>query len=381
MKSAVLASLLGVASLYSWAGSSPIVWQSQVAVSGHVSAEVVPEVVYYVLNGEDSLHKAKIDADGGFSFKCYTGLPPGGGNALSSVRLYCFNDPGEVAPRLKTDIPPSVKYINFFLDTTAINIDIDLETGTMLVNGGYENDVKSAFDEINSRFRNELLNFKGDLDSVQQKKYREELILIAKHPGSVYAFQKISTFFRESALPVKDDVLRVISGLDPAVLGEEKIKNLLARYETFYFNNTPRPGIFPSLGDARLLMADIGLNYKQLRHSYDYLLIELWATWCGPCIRDHPKLRELAQQHSTNKKFSIVGLAIMCGEKSWNNYMKLHGSAYPNFWIDWSQYAHRFRGIDVGGVPRYFIVRTRDNRIMEQSILFERIKEKIDNYL
>jgi len=39
-----------------------------------------------------------------------------------------------------------------------------------------------------------------------------------------------------------------------------------------------------------------------------YVLIDFWGSWCGPCIRTHPKLVEMHAKYR-NKNFDILGLA------------------------------------------------------------------------
>lgn len=47
----------------------------------------------------------------------------------------------------------------------------------------------------------------------------------------------------------------------------------------------------------------------------DYLLVDFWASWCGPCRRSMPGLKELLAAHSD--KLAILGVSRDENEDSW----------------------------------------------------------------
>jgi thiol-disulfide isomerase/thioredoxin len=57
------------------------------------------------------------------------------------------------------------------------------------------------------------------------------------------------------------------------------------------------------------------------------LVVNFWATWCEPCRREVPLLRQLRRENSANK-LEIVGIAIDHAD-SVRNYAKELGMEYP----------------------------------------------------
>jgi len=47
------------------------------------------------------------------------------------------------------------------------------------------------------------------------------------------------------------------------------------------------------------------------------LYITFWATWCGPCILEQPKLEELKAEFTDNEEIIFVDISIYRGNEKW----------------------------------------------------------------
>ena len=50
----------------------------------------------------------------------------------------------------------------------------------------------------------------------------------------------------------------------------------------------------------------------------NYVYIDVWATWCGPCCQELPKFHELKNQFK-DKAIQFVSISIDADEKAWRN--------------------------------------------------------------
>lgn len=88
-------------------------------------------------------------------------------------------------------------------------------------------------------------------------------------------------------------------------------------------------------------------------HRGKVILINFWATWCGPCRMEVPSLVKLQEQYAS-KGFTVIGVSMdEGGAKAVDRFIKKNGINYPVVMGD-SKIARDFGG--VAGIPYSFLV-------------------------
>lgn len=60
------------------------------------------------------------------------------------------------------------------------------------------------------------------------------------------------------------------------------------------------------------------------------LLIDFWASWCGPCVKEIPNLKREYAQYA-DQGFEVVSISIDQSEKAWLKALDKHQLPWPNF--------------------------------------------------
>jgi thiol-disulfide isomerase/thioredoxin len=82
------------------------------------------------------------------------------------------------------------------------------------------------------------------------------------------------------------------------------------------------------------------------------ILIDLWATWCGPCIALLPTFEQLKNDYKSNHDVVFISLSIDDNKTKWKSKVSELGLT-GNQWITDRVYLEKYR---VSGVPRTIIV-------------------------
>src|SRR2546428_11372592 len=60
------------------------------------------------------------------------------------------------------------------------------------------------------------------------------------------------------------------------------------------------------------------------------VLVDFWATWCGPCVGEVPHVVETYKKFH-DKGFEIVGISLDQNKDALVNFTKSHGMTWPQY--------------------------------------------------
>lgn len=82
------------------------------------------------------------------------------------------------------------------------------------------------------------------------------------------------------------------------------------------------------------------------------VLLDFWATWCGPCITEMPNVKRTYQKYK-NQKFQIIGISLDRGETPLKNYIEKEGIMWPNYYDSSRQVSNTYQ---VRSIPSTFLI-------------------------
>lgn len=109
-----------------------------------------------------------------------------------------------------------------------------------------------------------------------------------------------------------------------------------------------------------------------------YVLVDFWASWCGPCIEEGKKtLIPLYEKYADNDKFEILSVAVWDNVEKTKQRLEQQGYQWPQI-IDAGMVPMNEYGFDA--IPMIMLF-APDGTILEKELRGNRIEAAVDKYL
>lgn len=115
------------------------------------------------------------------------------------------------------------------------------------------------------------------------------------------------------------------------------------------------------------------LSLRNLRGKV--VLLDFWASWCGPCRVEMPAVKKVWQKYG-GEKFVIVGINMDHTKEAFESYVKSEGLTWPQYFdgMGWNNKITKLYG--VRGIP-YTVLIDKDGAIRAVSLRGTNLYNKI----
>lgn len=166
----------------------------------------------------------------------------------------------------------------------------------------------------------------------------------------------------------KEDFQDICNMLDEESKRDYDIIDAIADRKKNEEKNALREKLFNTvIGDFELV--DINGNIRHISEickTSKYLYIDCWASWCGPCVADFPRLKEVYEKYK-DKGLEILGVSFDRNKAAWEMAMKRHDIPWTN-WLSTDEGKEMRSNLQIPGIP-YGVLIDSGGRILEVGIM------------
>ena len=225
----------------------------------------------------------------------------------------------------------------FFLEPGEIIITMKKDPSLSSIRGTHLNE---EFQQLNTAAN----DFQKEMDQLMANSDTSEQAQKALQAKAMEASQHLAARFYETAEKNIDNELGYLLVTNPAMLSEEQVLTLINKMplqmrnrrqikEMEQFLKTAASGT-PSAEGTK--MPDFSastpegkpLSAMSVVSANDLTIIDFWASWCGPCMREMPHMVEIYQLYK-DKGLGILGVSLDTDKDAWQAAIKETGASWP----------------------------------------------------
>lgn len=151
--------------------------------------------------------------------------------------------------------------------------------------------------------------------------------------------------------PSYQGVQEIYSGVMEISTNEEDKAELTEKYNRIskLFKGQPAPKFdYVNYAGGKTSMDDLGGKY---------VYFDIWATWCGPCIREIPYLKEVEEKyHDANVQFVSVSIDRQDDFEKWKTFIKEKDLGGIQLYADGDWKSSIITDYAIDGIPRFILV-------------------------
>jgi len=284
-----------------------------------------------------------------------------------------------------------------------LSVDFILENGTISVDMTNWRSAKGTplNDEL-SKYRTEMIVYHTDIQNtgaIQQLLQRTQFldafeIILQRQQGEKFKQHRNSIDLLNARLfnENKDNALGAYILWNWSLyLEPENLESLFAQAGDVVRNFTPLKNIIEINAKIRQLAVGMpfidftiengnidgsSVSLSDFVGRGKYVLVDFWASWCGPCLAEKPNLIEVYNKFKGDK-FEILGVAVRERREATMNYLEKNNSLWPQI-IDAGDTPLSLYGIS--GIP-HIILFDPDGKIVARNLRGDQLRTKVARVL
>lgn len=256
---------------------------------------------------------------------------------------------------------------SFFLENSKMEFTVSINNAIPYINSISGNQPKRIEADLMTLFQ----TIESDPDFAS-KLYNKLDTIITQNPRNQFCGMVLADIAMDPILTY-DQVFSLLSKLDKTTQSKETINSInasLDKHKKFKIGTK-----FPTFE----LPNCEGIQIKTSDFKDKILLVEFWASWCGPCRESNPELRKLYDIYSASG-FEIFGVSLDSDKKAWRKAIEKDGLSWVNTIASNGWKNNIIKKLGIQYVPSNYLIDKKGN-ILAININPKELKIKLDEIL
>lgn len=109
------------------------------------------------------------------------------------------------------------------------------------------------------------------------------------------------------------------------------------------------------------------ITFQKVLNTYKgkTVVIDVWASWCGDCIKGLPKLKEVQNNYPN---VSYVFISLDKNQRAWKNGIKRFSIKGNHYYVNGGWKSIFAKNVDLDWIPRYIVINPEGNVVWYRAI-------------
>lgn len=334
------------------------------------SGDAFSEMSYVLLQTIEDGQRNTIDSvaivDNAFAFKGETATP--------SIAYLFF---GAEAPEDPTKAMPMMFSVPVFLEAGNITVG-KTENTSFVAKGTPMNDKQAEFSTKMTDLSNEFQKAAESGDEQKMNEIQDQFLVVIKDAISANTDNLFGvSLFQQMYYNLKPQEIIDIAAKFPAEM-QEQLTEIKAHAEAQLKTQPGQPYIDIVQKDAD--GKEVSLKSVIETEGNKYVLIDFWASWCGPCMGEVPFLVDTYAKYH-DKGFEIYGVSFDNDRDAWLNAIESKKMTWVHV-SDVNGWDNQARNdYAVNGIPANYLIDCATGKIVATALRGEALQAKIAELL
>lgn len=86
------------------------------------------------------------------------------------------------------------------------------------------------------------------------------------------------------------------------------------------------------------------------------LYVDVWATWCGPCVKEGPHFKALAEKYRDDDRIRFISLSLDAGRDEWVEFVNEEKPFWPQYRLDSTNHRDFCSKVGINTIPRFLLI-------------------------
>lgn len=337
----------------------------QAIVKGNIAGLKDKQVIFVYYNGKEDIADTVKVKNGKFTWTKKLSEAQKVGMLFSEAFVHFFAESGNI------NITGTADNLNHLKVTgSAVQREADAYQKSMQDINDEQNHISKSFASPAHKPESELEILKKRRSALFREQSEREKRYVANHPNSAVSLSIVAEWANQGDYDGAKVMYDQLSGkARQTAQGKRIAERLLILSRSFLGAQMPA---FVQKNDK-----DIPVKFADFRGKY--VLVDFWASWCGPCRAENPNVLEAYNRYKS-KNFTVIGVSLDDNKANWQK-------AIQEDQMPWTQVSD-LKGFknEIGlyygimSIPTTFLI-DPDGKIIAKNLRGESLLEKLAELL